>query len=59
MKRRAIIGAVIGITLGCLVGAITEFRQPAVGEAKPYVLSVNQNTGKPQLHVQGKPELNK
>ena len=45
---------VIGATLGCLVGAITEFRPPPSDVQKPYVVSVDQSTGKPQLHVQGK-----
>jgi hypothetical protein len=56
MRRKAVIGMVIGATLGCLVGAITEFRPPPSDVQKPYVVSVNQDTGKPQLHVQGKPD---
>ncbi len=47
---------VIGAALGCLVGAITEFRPAPAEVQKPYVVSVNQTTGKPQLHVQGKPD---
>lgn len=57
MRREAIIGLIIGAALGCLAGAIIETRQTAVSSDKPYVLSVNQRTGKPQLHVKGQPEL--
>jgi hypothetical protein len=58
MRRPAVITLVIGMALGCVAGAMIETRQsgPALSD-KPYVLSVNQRTGKPQLHVQGKPEL--
>ncbi len=56
MRKPAIISLFIGITLGCVAGAMIETRQAATGSAKPYVVSVNQSTGKPQLHVQGKPE---
>ncbi len=58
MRKKAIIGSVLGVTLGCLVGALTEFRPTTATDQKPYVLSVNQSTGKPQLHVKGKPEIN-
>ena len=47
----------IGLTMGCLTGALIESRQGIPSNDKPYVLSVNQRTGKPQLHVKGKPEL--
>lgn len=57
MRRRAIIGAIIGAIMGCLVGALTEFRQAPNVADNPYLESVNQNTGKPQLHVAGKPEI--
>jgi len=57
MRQKAIIGAIIGATLGCLVGALTDLRQSPTNENKPYLLSVNQRTGRPQLHVQGKPEI--
>lgn len=57
VRRQAIVSLIIGATLGCVAGAMLENRQIAVRSDKPYVLSVNQQTGKPQLHVQGKPEL--
>lgn len=57
VRRQAIISLIIGATLGCVAGAMIETRQTAVSSAKPYVLSVNQRTGKPQLHVTGQPEL--
>ena len=57
MRRPAIITAIIGLTLGVLAGAIADLNRPGAGDAKPYVLSVNAQTGKPQLHVRGKPEL--
>ena len=56
------IGCLIGLTLGILSGALmtwllpTDAVQPAsksvdIGE------SVNERTGKPQVHLQGKPEI--
>jgi hypothetical protein len=58
MRRAAIISLIVGMALGCVAGAIIQSRQgdPSLSE-KPYVVSVNQRTGKPQLHVNGKPEL--
>ncbi|HEY1769322.1 MAG TPA: hypothetical protein VGG02_03605 [Chthoniobacterales bacterium] len=57
MRRKAIIGVILGAAAGCLVGAITEVRQPAGDADQPYILSLNQRTGRPQLHVRGQPEL--
>lgn len=57
MRRKAIISAVIGLTLGVLAGAIANLYRPATSDAKPYLLSVNEQTGRPQIHVRGKPEL--
>lgn len=58
MQRTALIGFLIGMTLGCLFGAVTDFL-PARGETQEKTtLSVNQATGKPQLHVKGRPDLN-
>jgi hypothetical protein len=59
MKKRIFAGTLIGLTAGCLVGGLSEFRSGNVDGREPYVLSVNQQTGRPQLHVQGKPEINK
>lgn len=57
VRRQAIISLIIGATLGCVAGAMIESRQTAADSDKPYVLSVNQRTGKPQLHVTGQPEM--
>lgn len=57
VRRQAIVSLIIGATLGCVAGALIESRQAAVSSDKPYVLSVNQRTGTPQLHVKGQPEL--
>ncbi len=56
VRKPAIISLLIGVTLGCVTGAMVETRQNSTATAKPYVVSVNQSTGKPQLHVQGKAE---
>ena len=56
MRKPAIICLLIGVTLGCVTGAMIETRPTSTVTAKPYVVSVNQSTGKPQLHVQGKAE---
>ncbi len=57
VRKQALICLLVGVTLGCVSGALIENRQASTALAKPYVVSVNQRTGKPQLHVQGKPEL--
>ena len=50
------IGFLIGVALGCLFGAM--MRSPGTAESEePFGLSVNQQTGKPQIHVKGKPEI--
>lgn len=56
MQKQAIISLIIGVTLGCVAGAMVQNRATETAAEKPYLLSVNQRTGKPQLHVQGKPE---
>jgi len=56
MRRTAMIGFLIGVALGCLFGAT--MRYPGAAESEqPFGLSVNQQTGKPQIHVKGKPEI--
>jgi hypothetical protein len=56
MRKTALIAFVVGMTLGCLFGAAISF--PGRDESKQRAtLSVNQATGKPQLHVKGKPEI--
>lgn len=51
-------GFFVGVVLGCLFGAVMG-ALPGGGESKeqPEMLSVNQTTGKPQLHIKGKPEI--
>lgn len=57
MRKTALVGFAIGLTLGCLFGAVMGFL-PGRDEGKPKTtLSVNESTGKPQLHVRGKPEI--
>ncbi|MGI8432616.1 MAG: hypothetical protein ACR2MW_10065 [Chthoniobacterales bacterium] len=56
VRKPVIISLLIGVTLGCVAGAMIETRQTSTVTAKPYIVSVNQSTGKPQLHVQGKAE---
>lgn len=58
MKRTALLGFTIGVVLGCLFGAIMDVTPDGRGEKEqPEMLSVNQKTGKPQLHIKGKPEI--
>ncbi|MGI8890227.1 MAG: hypothetical protein ACR2G0_05510 [Chthoniobacterales bacterium] len=58
MKRTALLGFAIGVTLGCLFGAIMNVVPDGADEKeKPAMLGVNQNTGKAQLHIKGKPEI--
>jgi hypothetical protein len=58
VQRTALMGFFVGVVLGCLFGAVMG-GLPAGGESKeqPEMLSVNQTTGKPQLHIKGKPEI--
>ena len=46
------------MALGCLFGAVTGLL-PIGADSKQQseMLSVNQRTGKPQLHIKGKPEI--
>lgn len=58
MRKTAFLGFLIGVALGCLFGALTSVLPDGNGsEKQPAILSVNQNTGKPQLHIKGKPEI--
>lgn len=57
VRQQAIISLAIGILLGCAAGALLQPRQNSTATDKPYNLSVNQRTGRPQLHVKGQPEL--
>ncbi len=57
MRRIALIGFIVGLTLGCFFGAVMDLL-PGRDEGKQRAtLSVNQVTGKPQLHIKGKPEI--
>lgn len=58
MRRTAIIGFFIGVALGCLFGGVMGILPGGTsGQRQPEMLSVNQRTGKAQLHIQGKPEI--
>jgi purine-cytosine permease-like protein len=58
VKKTALLGFSVGVVLGCLFGALVGIF-PGGGEStgEPEMLSVNQSTGKPQLHIKGKPEI--
>jgi hypothetical protein len=62
MLRTPVIGCLIGLALGILCGALTTWLLPtgAVEPASQSVVigeSVNERTGKPQVHLKGKPEI--
>ncbi len=57
VRQQVIISVIIGAFLGCAAGALLQPRQSSGPADKPYNLSVNQRTGRPQLHVKGQPEL--
>ncbi|HEY1582847.1 MAG TPA: hypothetical protein VGF73_07105 [Chthoniobacterales bacterium] len=57
VRRTAIIGFAIGVLLGCLFGAMMGVLPNGAAKDQPEILSVNERTGKPQLHIQGKPEI--
>jgi hypothetical protein len=57
MRKTAMIAFVVGMTLGCLFGAAMSFLPGRNEDKQRATLSVNQATGKPQLHVKGKPEI--
>lgn len=56
-RRTALLGFLIGVTLGCLFGVVVGGLPNRSDKNEPEMLSVNQNTGKPQLHIKGKPEI--
>jgi ABC-type nitrate/sulfonate/bicarbonate transport system permease component len=56
-RKIAIFGFIIGIALGCLMGATLGLLPSGADNREPEVLSVNQATGKPHLHIKGKPEI--
>jgi hypothetical protein len=57
MRKTAMIAFVVGMTLGCLFGAVISLLPGWDENKQRATLSVNQATGKPQLHVKGKPEI--
>jgi hypothetical protein len=52
-----LIGFVIGMTLGCLFGAVMSLMPGHDEGRQKATLSVNEVSGKPQIHVRGKPEI--
>ena len=58
MRKTAFQGFFIGAALGCLFGTVMAVL-PERGSSKEQstTLSVNERTGKPQLHIKGKPEI--
>ena len=56
-RKTALFGFLIGITLGCLFGTTMGILPSGAARGNPEMLSVNQRTGKPQLHIKGKPEI--
>jgi hypothetical protein len=58
MRKTAFLGFFIGVTLGCFFGALMAvLPEGGSREEQSAMLSVNQRTGKPQLHIKGKPEI--
>ena len=62
MLRTALIAGLIGLALGMLFGATTTWLLPnsavrTQADSFDMVESINQRTGKPQVHLQGKPEI--
>ena len=57
VRKTAILGFCSGILLGCLFGAVMRTGSAENGRPQQEMLGVNPNTGKPQLHIKGKPEI--
>jgi len=58
MRTTAFLGFFIGVALGCFFGAVmTVLPEGSSSKEQPTALSVNERTGKPQLHIKGKPEI--
>ncbi len=57
MRKTALLGFFIGVVLGCLFGAVMGFVPGGSEGSRQEMLGVNANTGKPQLHIKGKPEI--
>jgi hypothetical protein len=57
VRKTAILGFSIGVALGCLFGAVMGVVPGGSKRPQQEMLSVNASTGKPQLHIRGKPEI--
>lgn len=57
MRKTALLGFFIGVVLGCLFGAVMGVVPGGSDRPQQEMLSVNASTGKPQLHIKGKPEI--
>ena len=57
MRKTAFLAFVIGIVLGCLFGAVIGIVPESSNNRESEMLSINARTGKPQLHIKGKPEI--
>lgn len=57
MRKTAFVGFFSGVVLGCLFGAVMGVSSGGIDGPQEEMLSVNANTGKPQLHIKGKPEI--
>lgn len=57
VRKTALLGFFSGVVLGCLFGAVMGVAPGDSDRPQQEMLSVNQNTGKPQLHIKGKPEI--
>ena len=58
MRKTVFQGFFIGVALGCLFGAVMAVLPERDNrKEQPAILSVNERTGKPQLHIKGKPEI--
>ena len=58
MRKTAFQGFFIGVALGCLFGGVMAvLPEGSSSKEQTAALSVNERTGKPQLHIKGKPEI--
>ena len=57
VQKTAFLGFLIGVALGCLFVDAMGFAPNGNDDRAFDALSVNPNTGKPQLHIKGKPEI--
>jgi len=57
MRKTALVGFLLGVAPGCLFGTIMGVFPGGLSDEQPQMLSVNQRTGKSQLHIKGKPEI--